>query len=174
MSNERHEIDRLVDLLDGPPPPPRAPDPVRKLPLYGAGFAGLLLAALALLFALPEHYIGTRGGTHEPEMDLRMVVERDGQAYRVTQGTVYRIGEMMFFSVAASRDCAAGLWVSGPSGQERIAQLEVTTELRKVEQEGGLLAWQFDEPGSYTFALTTDAEGECRPPSCSEVKVEVE
>ncbi|MEQ1566978.1 MAG: hypothetical protein ABMA64_15150 [Myxococcota bacterium] len=160
------DVDQWLAALDGPPPPPRAPDwpaerSSRWRPWAIAG--GLALAAgVALALALPERGPRSRGVPSElPELDLRMVAERGGVAVRVSEPL--HTGERVLFRASADRQTRAELWVEGPRGRERLTGLTVDPTPRDVGDATGLLGYRFDTPGRYVFHLTPEGDtcGEC-------------
>lgn len=177
--DQQRDIERLLGRLQGPEPEAR-PAPVPEA--WPASRSVILAAAAALLVAVGglagwqghEHYATTRGVEDAAvSLDLRMVVERDGQAIRVHSGAEYSVGERAFFRIAASRQADVTLWVEGPDGRQQVGHFAASPELQDLSHGDGLLAWEFDQPGAYVFVLAEGEVDDCEPELCPRVSLEV-
>jgi len=154
------EMDALFGRLKAPAPPLHPPAIV--VPLYrrrwiqGAALAAALLLSVVGARQLQEPLVTARGagaadGAAAPTVELRLVVERDGEAKRLAQRELCAVGEVVYFRVAASE--AAALSVEGPSGIEAIAAVDASDGVADVSGPDGLVGYRFDEPGPHTFIL---------------------
>ncbi len=174
------DIDALLRRLQGPPPPPRAPRiPGRSFPWRPVlAMAAGVAVAIGGISLLPEPEVLTRGGEDTAPagvfLDLRMVVERNGQAYRVSRHAPCRVGERLFFRIAADRQVPVVLLVEGPGGREEVARAVASPSATDVRSGSGLAAYVFDRPGTYTFVLTTDPSRACTPGNCTREILEVQ
>jgi len=174
----------LVRALEGPPAPPDPPawpahaHGTRRvvLPLVVATVA---LAAGAIAWLRPSAVApvsppdpGLRGLAGGVEVDLRLAVERPGGLERVRRDAACRLGDRVFVQVAASRDAPVAVWVEGPAGTERIAEVEAGREPVDVRLPGGWVAYEFTLPGPHTFVASPEGFGTCTPPACFRQTVE--
>ena len=155
-----HPIDALVRGLraDAPPHAPAIPVPLRwRVP-------ALLLAAVLLAAVLPgvlqpadPARVGSRGApVMSAPLDLRMLVERDGVAMRITDGAVAFVGERVYFRGAGPEGARLQLSVTEPHGEVLLKAFDATASGVDVRTEHGLLAYEFEAPGEYIFALGDD------------------
>jgi len=191
MPPEKHDVDELIAALETPAAPPdppawpeeeaaeqgapvvRGPWSIRKRTV--ATVAALAAAGVAALLVLPpfaerDETIGFRGDgeTAPVEVELKLAVEREGRAERVDESTTLKVGERVFFRVGTSRDAEVELIAVTPEGEEDLGRFESVTVPADVRTVGGLLAYEFEVPGTYAFHA-------CGPaPKCATVVVEVE
>jgi len=78
-----------------------------------------------------------------PPLALRLLVERRGVAVRVGDGGLAFVGERVFFRAYTLVGDEVSLSVAGPEREETL------------RTEGGLLTYEFDTPGDYTFSLSS-------------------
>lgn len=155
-----HPVDVLLLGLraDHPPAdPPAIPIPLRQRPQV------LLLAAVLLAAVLPGvlrtgSQVGSRG---EPvamrsAIDLRMIVARDGVSMRISDGGAAFVGERVYFRSAGPDGAPLRLSVAGPKGDMLLQRLSAEAAGADVRTENGLLAYEFETPGRYTFALSDE------------------
>ncbi|MEZ4236998.1 MAG: sigma-70 family RNA polymerase sigma factor [Myxococcota bacterium] len=118
------DVDALIRDLAGPSAPTAAPawPAPRRWPVVVTALA--LAAVLLAVWARPAATPTARGVVGAAvALDLRMVVERGGIAVRVAAGEPLRVGERVLFRVAAEAPTDATLWVVGPRGRERVADV---------------------------------------------------
>lgn len=169
------DLDLLLRDLEGAPPPDRAPRlPVRIHP------AQLALAAVALLsvgaagfWLLDAPYRAERGGPVHASVDLRMAVDRDGMTYRVSRDGVCYTGEQVFFRVAAYPASVVSLWVEGPLGKEDITRQVASPAPTDLETDAGMLTYEFERTGTYTFVLAPAGMESCSSGDCEKLTLEV-
>jgi len=169
------DLDLLLRDLRGAPPPERAPKlPARTRPVQ------LSLAALALLgvgaagFWLLDHpYRAERGGSVHARVDLRMAVERDGMTYRVSRDGVCYVGEQVFFRVASHPAGEVILWIEGPLGKENVTRQLASPAPTDIETEAGMLTYEFESTGMYTFVLAPAGTESCSSDRCEMQTLEV-
>jgi hypothetical protein len=170
------DLDQLIRDLKGAPPPAKAPEAQARRPWPLLALAATLLVAVAggLSWTLaPEPYVALRGGSGEVQIDLRMVVERGGRTLRVSREGACFIGEQVFFRLASSPGAEVALWVDGPDGRERIAELMATPEPRDLESEQGMVSFEFERAGSHSFYLAPSWDDDCTSRACEMLTVEV-
>lgn len=157
MDDRPDEMDVLVASLKGPTPPAHAP-PIPRIRRWPFAVAGLGLAVAAGFLFWPGPQTTPRGAAGQPAFDLRLAVERDGVAYRVSRGETYHVGDTVYFRIAATPVSRAVLQVEGPGGRETVATLRAGPTPEDVQVDGQTVAWRFDAPGTWTFRLS-DGEG---------------
>ena len=107
-----------------------------------------------------------------PRLDLQLAVEREGQAQRLGSDASVALGERALFRLASSAPTAASLWAEAPSGTEPIAQVQLGEQPLELRDGSGLLAWEFDHPGTTCFVASPEPMPTCRPPACVRVCLE--
>ncbi len=170
------DIEDLINRLEGPPPrrttAPRPPRWSYQATAAIAMAAAVLISAGAWL--AQDHYQAARGLEGDyAALDLRMVVEREGQAYRVSRGSTYFLGERVFFRLSASREQQVSLWVVSPGGRELITVAQAAPTAYDLVSAGGLMGYEFDTPGEHSFILVQGDVEACTPRICPSVTVEV-
>lgn len=170
------DVDTLLRALDGPgsalpapawPEPPRAPR--MWVPVLGAA---ALAAAVAVAVASGSNSdVRLRGAPGRVRVDLRMVVDRGDGALRISNGSTYYVGDRVYFRVAASPGTRLLVWVDGPDGREEIGAVDATDAPADLRAGGGLVAWEFDRPGRYTFSAGAELDTSCE--GCDHVTLEV-
>lgn len=200
MSNDRHpyDVDDLIRSLQTPPAPREAPPwpadegafaPAQRPrpaslwthPWLAGGLAAAATLCVVGLIAVrwptgePESVQRFRGGVADgaPEVDLALVVQKDGTVERLGRDAPVEVGQRVFFRVWATEGADVTLWVEGPQGTELIAEFEADTSPIDVRSAAGLIAYAFDAPGHHVFRASTEGKRECEPPSCSEFTLEV-
>jgi hypothetical protein len=124
--------------------------------------------------SMPAHREVLGSPTAPPILDLRIAVERGGTAWPAGQGERHRVGEKVFFRLYSSREAEVLLWVEGPAGAERIGGVGLEAgQAVDLGSGGGMLAYEFEVPGRYTFIASTDGMGRCVMPSCARKSLEV-
>jgi len=170
------DLDQLIRDLRGAPPPrqaPTAPAPRRWAPVALAAAVLLAIGGGATVLLADRPYMGLRGAPADARLDLRMVVERGGRTLRVSRDGTCNIGEQVFFRVAANPSTEVALWVEGPEGKEDIAQTHASPEPSDLESGRGMVSFEFERSGRYTFILASPGDEGCVSTSCQELTVEV-
>jgi len=90
-------------------------------------------------------------------LELRAVVERDGVAVRIGDDGLAYVGERVYFRAYALVETDVSLVVEGPVRRQTLRRVRALPEGADVRTEGGLLAYEFDVPGAYTFSLDGEA-----------------
>ncbi|GEM_PF-5317375 len=169
------DVDRILGALRGPAPPdapPALPDerPLWRRPVLALAAAVLLGIGIGTLGNPEPEPLATRGATAAAPtaVELRVVVDADGTAQRINRTTAYPVGQLVFFGIAAEPQADVTLWVKGPSGSESLAKLATGPTLHTLPT-----AFALDQPGAWTFHLTTGNLGQCPPESCDRVTVTV-
>lgn len=171
-------IDGEIDRLVGPEPTHhQAPIPEER------SYRQVMLMAVAAVALLvvggfagwQGHGVATTRGLaeHAAVLDLRMVVERGGQAVRVHEDAAYLVGERVFFRIAASEPTEVGLWVHAPDGVQEIARTMAGPQAQDLGSGESLVAWEFDRPGQYRFVLVQGEPAVCTPARCPGITLEV-
>ncbi|MFH1462938.1 MAG: hypothetical protein ABIO70_00925 [Pseudomonadota bacterium] len=169
------ELDDLIRDLKGAAPLPRAPELPARTPRLTIALAALVLVG-AGIWVVSERgpYSRERGGTATPEVDLRMVVERDGRSLRVSRDGPCHVGESVYFRVASSPAGEVVLWVEGPIGKEPIARKPASPVPADLQTPTGMVSYEFERPGAHTFVLAPAGKEDCPAAVCSTLTLEVE
>ncbi len=183
------EIDDLVRALDTPPAPEVAPawgpDPVpwwRRRWVVGPALA---LAVLVLVLGRgatdsvetvvdEQPSTRVRGTETAPAVGLQLAIERDGEALVAAPGATYRLGDRVLFRVSRAEQGPVRLLAVGPAGPVSIATVSASPEPRQVTTDDGLVAWEFDVPGTWTFQATGGVGDDCVAPGCAHETLRVE
>lgn len=150
--------------------------PVRSRPRWWASALITALcgvaAGLAVSLLVDDPGAHLRGVPGTPVVDLRMAVDRgDDLALRVSAGGGYHVGDKVFFRLSVTPSADVRVWVDGPTGRTRIAEVRADAAPADIRSDQGLVAWQFDGPGRYTFTAGAVGDEACR--GCAHLEVEV-
>ncbi len=174
-----HDPINWIKHLEGPEPPAEAPEwdaqpQHRRWRGPAVGLAVAMAATLLLWVALPtDDGVRLRGDEGAVDIDLRVVALTDAGPQRLRSGQVYATGQNLVFRVGATPAGEVFVWAEGPGGRVELGSFDLEPVAVDLQADGGLLALELAQQGSWTVFTSAVDFGNCPADACASRTIDV-